>query len=532
MKYIKLSIEDTDAIEELSILASSIVKEHFDPIIGSEQNDYMIKKFQSVSSITEQLGHGYQYYFVCNDMEERIGFLAFYMRGTELYLSKFYLLRSQRGKGISRQMLDFVIKEAKKADAKSITLNVNRNNSAIYVYEKLNFRKIREEKNDIGNGFFMDDYVYEYVLENNYTEDMLVRIAKRENNTKRNYLVVNPLQGKHIPVIPGQALELFQNLAKLVKNAYGSERLLLIGFAETATAIGAQAAITIGARYIQTTREIIDGVDYLFFSEEHSHATEQKLVKNDIDSVIDHIDRIVFVEDEVTTGKTILNIINVLKKTYPSVHVNFAVASLLNGMSQEHLERYRKNNIHLHYLVKTEHEKYSEIANQFNTNGSYMDCNTSVAACVKEIRIEGSMNARRLVNSDPYEKACMELWDKLQEQWEIPCKSKVLVVGTEEFMYPALYIGKKIEDMGCLVKCHSSTRSPIAVSADEKYPLHSRYELRSFYDADRVTFIYDIAEYDAVIVITDAGNISEAGRNSLLNALGKNNKNITLVRWN
>ena len=35
-----------------------------------------------------------------------------------------------------------------------------------------------------------------------YTEKDLVKIAKRENNTKRNYLVVDPLQGKHIPVVP------------------------------------------------------------------------------------------------------------------------------------------------------------------------------------------------------------------------------------------------------------------------------------------------------------------------------------------
>ena len=40
-----------------------------------------------------------------------------------------------------------------------------------------------------------------------YTECELVRIAKRENNRKRNYLVVNPLQGKHIPVSPGIVME-------------------------------------------------------------------------------------------------------------------------------------------------------------------------------------------------------------------------------------------------------------------------------------------------------------------------------------
>ena len=40
----------------------------------------------------------------------------------------------------------------------------------------------------------------------NYQQKDLVRIAKRENNTKRNYLVVDPLQGKHVPVQPSNAL--------------------------------------------------------------------------------------------------------------------------------------------------------------------------------------------------------------------------------------------------------------------------------------------------------------------------------------
>ena len=81
-----------------------------------------------------------------------------------------------------------------------------------------------------------------------YTEKDLVKIAKRENNTKRNYLVVDPLQGKHIPVVPSKALDLFAALADTFREKYKDEKLLLVGFAETATAIGAQAAITVGGR--------------------------------------------------------------------------------------------------------------------------------------------------------------------------------------------------------------------------------------------------------------------------------------------
>lgn len=98
-----------------------------------------------------------------------------------------------------------------------------------------------------------------------FQERDLVAIAKRENNKKRNYLVVDPMQGKHIPVSPSKAIDLFTKLAEKIKEAYGNEKILFIGFAETATAIGSQVAISVGGDYIQTTREIIEGVHYLFF---------------------------------------------------------------------------------------------------------------------------------------------------------------------------------------------------------------------------------------------------------------------------
>lgn len=165
VNYIKVVNSDAAEIKELSDLAVKIVKEHFDSIIGAAQNDYMISKYQSVSAITEQLAHGYQYYFVCDSDGNKVGFLAFYLRENELYLSKFYLKKNQRGKGISKDMLNFIVKKTKEAGLSSIVLNVNKNNSVIFAYEKLGFVKIREEKNDIGNGFFMDDYVYEYLIE-------------------------------------------------------------------------------------------------------------------------------------------------------------------------------------------------------------------------------------------------------------------------------------------------------------------------------------------------------------------------------
>lgn len=68
-----------------------------------------------------------------------------------------------------------------------------------------------------------------------YTAADTLRIAKRYNNPKRSYLLVNPLQAKHIPVSPAAALEMMGALGDQVAAKYPEARLV-IGFAETATA--------------------------------------------------------------------------------------------------------------------------------------------------------------------------------------------------------------------------------------------------------------------------------------------------------
>lgn len=363
-----------------------------------------------------------------------------------------------------------------------------------------------------------------------YSENEIAKIAKRENNKKRNYLVVNPYQGKHIPVSPTKAIELFNALADKIKKVYVNQKILFIGFAETATAIGAQVAIYVGGKYIQTTRECIEDVEYLFFSESHSHATEQKLVKNDIDKYISDIDTIIFVEDEVTTGNTILNIINILEKQYDK-KVNFAVASLLNGMSDEYLKIYKDRHIELHYVVKTDCGKYTAVAEKYNDNGNYYLPDTQEKRSIKVINEPDYINTRRCCETKNYEQACEKLWRNVKSLI-CPDKSlRYLIMGTEEFMYPAIYIGKKLEEQGFFVRSHSTTRSPIVVSKDNEYPLTERFELKSLYDKDRVTFIYNIYKYDKVIILTDASFDGNAGINSLVNAISLYNSDITIVRW-
>ncbi len=364
-----------------------------------------------------------------------------------------------------------------------------------------------------------------------YSEENLVVLAKREGNKKRKYLVVNRLQGKHIPVCPSAALEMFEALAQVLLRAYPKERLLLIGFAETATAIGAAVAARLDAYYMQTTRECLPGVEYFYFSEVHSHATEQKLVREDVDLVIGQVDRIVFIEDEITTGNTILHIVRLLREAYGE-GLCFSAASLLNGMEKENLKGYQEQEISLHWLGKISHENYEARVEQYVEDGSYHDCDRRMLTDgVEEIRPTGYLDARRLVLGEVYENACLGMCDEIQTRLSSWQERRVLVLGTEEFMYPALCVAKRLEEMGNQVWYHATTRSPISVCRGEGYPFRERYELASFYDRERRTFLYDIGEYEEVLIVTDAAEGTE-GLSTLVHALCLcNNCRIYLVRW-
>ena len=120
-------------------MASSIVKKVFDPMIGAAQNDYMIRLFQTVPAIIEQLDNGYTYYIV-KDASGDVGVLAFYPREGMLYLSKFYLTSSTRGRGYASLMFDFVREKALEMGFQSIFLNVNKNNPAVEIYRHMGFQ--------------------------------------------------------------------------------------------------------------------------------------------------------------------------------------------------------------------------------------------------------------------------------------------------------------------------------------------------------------------------------------------------------
>ena len=156
----------TDAqIKQTATLAKEIWSEHFPPIIGQEQVDYMLKTIQSKDAICDQIRNkGYIYYLIENN-NKAVGYCAIQPQEESLFLSKLYILECMRGKGIARQAVDFIKTIAAKKGLSKITLTCNKNNtSPIAVYEKLGFTNTGSTIQDIGNGFVMDDYKMELSL--------------------------------------------------------------------------------------------------------------------------------------------------------------------------------------------------------------------------------------------------------------------------------------------------------------------------------------------------------------------------------
>lgn len=91
-----------------------------------------------------------------------VGFACFSEIEPAVYkLHKIYVLFSQQGKGTGKFMIEQVINDIKPKGAVALRLNVNRDNPAKQFYEKMGFTVIASEDIDIGNGFFMNDYVME-----------------------------------------------------------------------------------------------------------------------------------------------------------------------------------------------------------------------------------------------------------------------------------------------------------------------------------------------------------------------------------
>lgn len=152
-------------INKLVALSSLIWHEYWKDFLSDAQINYMVDKFQSEHAFKHQMEfEHYTYYYIYYN-RELIGYIGLALREDSLFLSKFYIKKEYRHKGIGTKTFEFIKDAARQQRKNKITLTVNKNNTnSINAYKKWGFEITDSVVTDIGGGFVMDDYIMEYKI--------------------------------------------------------------------------------------------------------------------------------------------------------------------------------------------------------------------------------------------------------------------------------------------------------------------------------------------------------------------------------
>lgn len=140
----------------------------YEGILSQEQLDYMFEWMYSVESLENQLKNGHAF-FLLYEEEIPVGYFSVNKEhGTRYHLQKIYLNPAKQGLGLGKILLeraeDFVREIKSQNTSVDFILNVNRRNKALQFYKKQGFEIESQGDFDIGNGYFMNDYIMKKIL--------------------------------------------------------------------------------------------------------------------------------------------------------------------------------------------------------------------------------------------------------------------------------------------------------------------------------------------------------------------------------
>ena len=149
-------------IDLLSGFASEVFVDYYDSLIGHEQATYMADLFLSHKAIAELLDQG-AVFRLLREEDKLLGFTEYMIDGDRVFLSKLYVAKDERGKGLGKVLFEDCKRYALDNEIRKIYLTVNKYNTPSYeIYLHLGFKVIDAVVNDIGHGYVMDDYIMEY----------------------------------------------------------------------------------------------------------------------------------------------------------------------------------------------------------------------------------------------------------------------------------------------------------------------------------------------------------------------------------
>ncbi len=160
IEIIETSSQDLPVIRQL---AAQTFYPTYLPNQPKDKVEYLYNRMYSMSSLTEQMKNG-QRFILAKDKTGYLGFASYEINYKNLPVTKIhkiYVLPSAQGKGVGKELVNYISNIAKQNKCEAILLDVYRHNPAIQFYEKMGFKKVAEQITDVGNGFVMDDFVME-----------------------------------------------------------------------------------------------------------------------------------------------------------------------------------------------------------------------------------------------------------------------------------------------------------------------------------------------------------------------------------
>ena len=313
---------------------------------------------------------------------------------------------------------------------------------------------------------------------------ILTSIGSRINK-KRGFLFISKILGKHLDTNPFIMNKLYKDLSKKLPN--DNKKTLIIGFAETATALGLGIYHKLNNNnffYAQSTRYKSKKQNPFFiFKEEHSHAPKHYFyLKSKIN--LNTIERIILIDDEVTTGNTALNIKNKLIKILPNTKEYYLV-SILNSVKNSSIDKEFKQ-IYLKKINNLNFISYNiNNIKLFNSNPN------------KQINIDCYINNINIHEKNGLNKNNLIYYRKVINKINLSMKNKkILVIGSGEFMYLPYLLANKLKKRGNKVYYKAFTRSPINIDGCIK----NKIQFKDPYNEKIDMFLYNMQYYPNIII--------------------------------
>lgn len=363
-------------------------------------------------------------------------------------------------------------------------------------------------------------------IEEPYTAEDLFVMGLRYKNPKRSFLFVSRVLGKHIPIAPHKLEEASTDLATAWTKEVcdNSDRVvaqptLVIGFAETATAMG-QAffnALEGDCTYLHSTREMPGNIDSLFYAcESHSHAVDHNFFLADTESMA-HFSHIVIVDDEITTGKTALNLIKAIDGQFPGK--KYSVASFLDWRNSEDRERYMEGingtEIKTVSLLSGHIKENSLVGPTTETDTNWLRPEAKTPKWTSStlnfpLSPYESTSRKFIIESGRFGLTSMQqetLLHRIKEAEETLREKrtgqKVLVLGHGESMYIAMKLAAVLGDH---VSFHATTRSPAwPTKGITPYGMASGFQVDALNGEAYTEYLYNMedAGYDELFFISE-----------------------------